>query len=259
MDRTLFTPSMIEAYRACKRAYKLAYLEDRPVADSAGAVCKSFLLRGLAEINRGRITSPSQVQKFMGTNWPLERLSDQPGGKETATRAFLFVYKSLLKYVSFPYKPAGAEIVSVASKVRARVAGQKLYIEDIFDLILWYPEEKKLELVIFHLKPLRRTDPAWPSATVLVRQHLAERLRVRWPYEKLVLTTCKMSPTDQGTVSTTLEETLYNVHWPEIVKSLDEMKEGAEIEPHGEDDNCAYCRALTGKNGDKNKPETLTA
>lgn len=265
MDRTLFTPSMIEAFRACKRAYKLAYLDERPVRESASSICKSFVLRGLAEVNRGRLTSATHVQKFMGLNWPLERLSDQPGGKDTATRAFLFVYKALLKYAANPYRPAGAETVSVATRVRARVAGQKLYLEDVFDLILWYPEEKKLELVIFHLKPLRKSDPAWPTATTLVRQHLAERLKVRWPFEKLVLTTCKISPGEQVTCSTVLEESLYNIHWPDLVKSLDEMKELQEVEPH-EDRSCTYCQSVESKwpnssmiVGEQVKPASLTA
>ena len=44
MDRTLFSPSMLEAFRACKRAYLLAYSGDgvSSRAASASAICKRF-------------------------------------------------------------------------------------------------------------------------------------------------------------------------------------------------------------------------
>ena len=80
--------------------------------------------------------------------------------------------------------PQGAQVGAVALKVRSRVPNSRVYIEDVFDLVLWHPEEKKLELVLFHLKPVRGQAAQWPSPSTLVRQHLAERLKVRWPFEK---------------------------------------------------------------------------
>ncbi len=263
MDRTLFTPAMLETFRACKRAYQLAFQNEGGSGRvSPSATCKRFVLRGLADVNRGRLTNPSQVQKFMGQHWPLEQLHDQPGGKDSATRAFLYAYKTLLRYLGSPYRPAGAEVVAVATKVRARVPGQRLYLEDVFDLILWYPEEKRLELVIFHLKTLRKNDPSWPAPATLVRQHLAERLKVRWPYEKLTLTMVKVGPTESKELSIELEESLYRIHWPEIVKNLEEMKDLAHIEGHGEEP-CVYCKAIESKmvseQNHETDPVTLTA
>ena len=252
MDRTLFTPAMLETFRACKRAYKLAFQNQSGESGrvSPSAICKRFVLRGLADVNRGKVTNPSQVQKFMGQHWPLDKLHDQPGGKDSATRAFLYAYKTLLRYVANPYKPKGAEVVAVATKVRARVPGQRLYLEDVFDLILWYPEEKRLELVIFHLKTLRKSDPSWPTPATLVRQHLAERLKVRWPYEKLTLTMAKVGPSESKDVSINLEDSLYRIHWPEIVKNLEEMKDLGDVEEHGPefaDKPCAYCKTMESK------------
>jgi hypothetical protein len=248
MDRTLFTPAMLETFRACKRAYQLAFQTQSSGEGKASpsAICKRFVLRGLAEINRGRITNPSQVQKFMGQNWPLDQLHDQPGGKDSATRAFLFAYKTLLRYVASPYRKPGSEVVAVATKVRARVPGQRLYLEDVFDLILWYPTEKRLELVIFHLKPLRHSDPSWPAPATLVRQHLADRLKVRWPFEKLTLTMVKVGPSEAKEQTINLEDSLYRLHWPEILTNLDEMKDLAPVEAHG-DKPCVYCKTLEAK------------
>ena len=248
MDRTLFSPSMLEAFRACKRAYLLAYSGEGVSSRAAGAsaICKRFILRGLCQINRGLVSTPSQLQKFMGQHWPIEQLHDQPGGKDSATRAFLYAYKTLLQYSATPYRPQGSQIGAVALKVRSRVPNSKVYIEDVFDLVLWHPEEKKLELVLFHLKPLRGQAAAWPSPSTLVRQHLAERLKVRWPFEKLVLTMIKVGPGEMRESSATLEESLYRLHWPEIVKSLEEMQDLTEVPGH-DDAHCQYCQALEGQ------------
>lgn len=264
MDRTLFSPAMLEAYRACKRAYQLAYGGQAVAsrASSARAICKRFILRGLCQINSGSISTPSQLQKFMGQFWPLDKLSDQPGGKDSATRAFLYAYKTLLHYTSAPYLAEGAVVGAVALKVRSRVPNSRVYIEDVFDLVLWHPEQKTLEIVLFHLKPARGQAPQWPSPSTLVRQHLAERLKVRWPFEKLVLTTIKVAPGEKKESSTTLEESLYRLHWPEIVKSLEEMKDLTEVQPH-EGGPCPICLAIEGKiaSDTKNRqsPISLTA
>ncbi|MBS1997437.1 MAG: hypothetical protein JSS86_14050 [Cyanobacteria bacterium SZAS LIN-2] len=248
MDRTLFSPAMLEAFKACKRAYQLAY-SGAGVASrsaSAAAICKRFIMRGLCLVNRGQVATPSQLQKFMGQHWPIDKLSDHPGGRDSATRAFLYAYKTLLNYSATPYRPAGSHIGAVALKVRSRVPNSRVYIEDVFDMVLWYPEEKKLEIVLFHLKPLRGQAVQWPSPSTLVRQHLAERLKVRWPFEKLVLTMIKVGPSEMKESSTTLEESLYRLHWPEIVKCLEEMQDLGEVPAH-EGASCAFCRAIEEK------------
>src|SRR5271167_312009 len=76
MDKTLFTPPMIETYRACPKAYHLAFGLARNTGETLNskAVCKKFLLKALGEINKGRVTSVHQVQKFMGMHWPVDKL-----------------------------------------------------------------------------------------------------------------------------------------------------------------------------------------
>lgn len=269
MHRTLFTPSMVEAFRVCKKAYELAYVKLSGGGDKtkASVVCKRFILRALAEINRGKVTNVSQVQKYMGQHWPLDKLNDQGGEKESATRAFLFAYKLLTRYVLKPYKPEGAQIVAVALKVRARVAHVRVYVEDTFDLVLWHPREQRLELIDFHLQAPKPIDPLWPTPTVLIKHHLAERLKTRWPFEKISITSLRVGAQDFPPSTISLEESIYRVHWDELVKSLDEMKEppneqlqcsagsGGQI--------CNHCRALSPKmavvSNTQAKPVSLSA
>src|SRR5215467_13141926 len=116
MDRTLFTPPMIETFRACRRAYQLAYVELRERKEPANSICKRFILRALAEINRGRLTTVSQVQKYMGQTWPVEKL-----GPDEAVKAFLFAYKTLTNSVISRYKPDQSRVVGVSLRVRARI------------------------------------------------------------------------------------------------------------------------------------------
>ena len=103
------------------------------------------------------------VQKYLGQNWPSEKLAaeDDLQGQERSIQAFRFVYRILRNYISNPYKPKGSEVCGVSLKVRARVPHSKAYLEDTFDLILWHPERRTLELVDFHLSPLKPFDPAW--------------------------------------------------------------------------------------------------
>lgn len=251
MDRTLFSPTMLEAFRACKRAYYLAYHRGgaEQVRDSASGICKRFILRGLAQINRSQLTSVSQIQKFMGQHWPIDKLSvnfrsaSQSEAKEGFSRAFLFCYKTLKRYLAQPYCPDGAEVAGVSLKVRTRVQNERIYLEDVFDLILWYPREQKLELVIFSLRQPREVDQSWPSPSILVRQHLAERLRMRFPFQRLVLTNVKVGPQEMKVTSREMSESLYRLHWPEIVKNLMEMKEMVDAPLHS-DDACSYCQVL---------------
>lgn len=242
MERTLFSPSMIETFRVCKKAYWLAFMPSTP-RRSPATIVKGFLLHGLAEINKGKITSQSQIQKFMGQHWPIDELNDQVGGRDSATRAFLNTYKVLAKYLAHPYKPMGSEIVAVNTKVRSRLPGAKTYLEDTFDLLLWYPQEKRLEIVIFHLKALKTETPAWPSPSTLVRQYLTERLKLRWPFQKLTLTMHKIGLTENTISSRTLEEAPFQAHFPELVKSIEEMA-GLQEEPSHEDPRCPYCVPL---------------
>ncbi len=239
MDRTLLSPSMIETFRVCRRAYQLAFLKAGERIEPTGSILKRFLLKALAEINRGRVTTVNQVQKFTGHHWPVDKIDAEDG-----VRAFLFAYKALTNYVLKPYKPEGAQVVAVSLKVRARVPHDRVYLEDTFDLILWYPHEKRLEFCDFHLNPLKPFNPAWPSASMLVKQFLAERLKTRWPFEKISLTFLRLGV--QGVMPATfeLDESLYRLHWPELLKTIEAMKDPEDFAPHVSD-LCRRCEFLT--------------
>lgn len=249
MHRTLFTPSMVEAFRICKKAYRvgqaqLSGMNLHATADASSvknrlkSLTRRFILRGLAEINRGKLTSVNQVQKYMGYQWPVDFLGSVTQDRDKNTRAFLFAYKTLTRYVGRPYKPAGAEIVGVAQKVRARVPHLRVYVEDTLDLMLWHPHEKRLELVDYQLTPLAHYDPRWPSATILVKQYLAERLKMRFPFERVTLTFVRVGTKEHQPVSVTLDESIFALHWSELVKTLECMKEESE----GKADCSADCR-----------------
>ncbi len=259
MDRTLFSPTMLDAYQACKRAYFLAFHQDgaEQARASAANICKRFILRGLSEINKGHLTSATQVQKFMGQYWPIDKLNRDPQTADAATRAFLFAYKTLLNYQAHPYLPDGAEIAAVSLKVRSRVQNERVYLEEAFDLVLWYPREQKLELVIFNLKPVRAVDPAWPSPGLLVKQHLAERLKVRFNYKQLVLTNIKVGPQESKVSAREMSETAYRLHWAEIIKNLSEMKELVDMPVHEDpqinNGGCSYCQAIESRLSGRNR------
>src|SRR5688572_15773063 len=222
MDKTLFTPAMIETFQVCRRAYQLAFemVRDRPEAPTPGGVCKRFLLKGLAEINRGRLCTVNQVQKFTGTHWPSDKLK-----ADEAVKAFLFAYKTLTNYVGKPYRPEGSLLAGVGLKVRARIPHNRVYLEDSFDLILWYPQERRLEFVDFHINPLKPFDEAWPPASILVKQFLAERLQCRWPFDKLSMTFCRVGTQGYTTNTIDLDEKLYRLHWTQLLKTVEEMKD----------------------------------
>ncbi len=248
MHRTLYTPTMIETFKTCRRAYDMAFLKPMPMPDRLSVICKHFILRALGEINKGKITTVSQVQKYMGQNWPLDKVTDAQD-KEMATKAFLFAYKTLTKYVSNPYSTEGAKVVGAALKVRARVPHVRVYLEDTLDLILWYPKEKKLEFVDFQIQPVRASDPAWPSASSLVKKFLAERLQTRWEFNELSLVTQRVGLQDFAPVQTKIEETIYRIHWPEIVENLEQMKafevsEKKEEEIRQHAGHCKHCKIL---------------
>jgi hypothetical protein len=66
---------------------------------------------------------------------------------------------------------------------------------------------------------------------------------VRWPYEKLQLTFCKISPQGFTQTSYTLDESLYKLHWPDLLKTIEEMKDPGDYQPH-KGDHCARCQFL---------------
>lgn len=238
MDRTLLTPPMIETFRVCRRAYQLAFVHTGEKPELTKSICKRFLLRALAEINKGRITNVNQVQKYLGQNWPVDKM-----GADEGVKAFLFVYKALINYVANPYRPEGGQAVGVSLKVRARIPHDRVYLEDTFDLIIWHPRKRKLEFVDFHVQPLKPFNPAWPSPSILVKQFLAERLQSRWPYDQLAMTFARITPSAVSPTSFNLDEGLYRVHWPELLKTIDDMKDPQDFAPH-RSQMCNRCEFL---------------
>jgi hypothetical protein len=236
MDRTLFTPPMIETFRACRRAYKFAFLSgDRAaVQTSLSSLCKRFVLKALAEIHRCRLNNVPQVQKFLGQHWPSQRIAtnDDPAAQERCIQMFRFVYRLLTRYIMCPYKPEGAEMGAVNLKMRARVPHSKVYLEDTFDLILWHPDKKQLELVDFHLHALKPFDPAWPAPSLLVRHFLAQRLKARWPFESLLFTFCRLQVDNMSIASIELADSLVSLHWPELMRTIEEMNAEQEFAAH---------------------------
>jgi hypothetical protein len=248
MERTLFTPPMIETFRVCRRAYQLAFLasrEQRSEKMRLSTICKRFLLKALAEVNRSRITNVPQMQKYLGQQWPAEGLAapDDATGQEKTIQAFRFLYRVLTNYVVAPYRPQGSEVAAVSLKVRARVPHTKVYLEDTFDLILWHPEQKILELVDFHIQPLKPFDPAWPTPSLLVRHFLAQRLRSRWPFEKILFTFCHLRADGFAAGSLELDESVVNLHWPDLVKTVNQMQSEEDFSPH-RSELCKRCQFL---------------
>lgn len=259
MDRTLFSPSMIDTFRACKRAYELAfanYSQGSGGNRAVPSICRSFVRKGLAEINRGRISTNNEIQTFIGKEWPVDMMEGSGADADSVARAFLFSYKALSGYAKHPYKPAGAEVVAVALKARSRVPNVKVYLEDTFDLILWYPQRKHLEIVEYQLRSQKMFSTAWPTVSALVKRFLCERLKVRWPFESVSITTIKISgksprseqPIAPSTLTATniiIDEAIYQAHFEEIVKDLEVMKCPTDRPPHKRDETCHYCDSLS--------------
>ncbi len=234
MDKTLFLPSMIEAFSLCKRSYiaSMKSFEDRTQrvpgnTNSQGiSLLKQFVKKGIAEINRQRVTSSHQVQAFSGEYWPLEQMEKQNFNQDQTTRLFLYSYKLLMSYVRKPYKPQGAQVALVGQKLRAKVPGAKVYLEDTFDLVLWYPQTRTVEIVDFRLRPSSIANLSSASAYILARQFLADKLKSRIHFQNLVMTTCLMGQNSMQVDSIKVEDS--NLHnesnWQVIVDSLLEMK-----------------------------------
>jgi hypothetical protein len=240
---------MIETFRTCRHAYDLAFLKGEfESPERLSVVCKHFILRALAQVHKGKITNISQMQKYLGQNWPADKVSEVTQDKDSAARAFLFVYKTLLRYVINPSIPTGARVVGAALKVRARVPHVRVYVEDTLDLVLWYPDKLKIEFVDFQIQAPKAIDPAWPSAELLVKKFLAERLQTRWPFEKLSISSQRVGIDDFAPLKTHLKETTYRLHWLELVKNLEQMKEFEMSDPKDygthPQGNCVHCEIL---------------
>jgi hypothetical protein len=245
MDRTLFTPAMLETFRVCRRAYQLAFVEPAPEGQSpAGRLTRRFILKAIAEINRGRLSTLHDVQKFLGQHWPSERPSADADSDQQKLNihAFRFVYKALAAYVANPYRRKDSRVEAVNLKVRARVSPARAYVEDTFDLVLWDAQEQVLELIDFPLHRVR-TDPACPSASILVRRFLAERLRSRFPFKKVLFTFCRIQ--EDGYTPTTIElsDQAFQVHWDELVSVITAAKDPENYDPH-RNPLCKHCRFL---------------
>lgn len=234
MDKTLFLPSMIEAFSLCKRSYiaSMKSFENRAQRVTGNSntqgisLLKQFVKKGIAEINRHRVTSSHQVQAFTGEYWPLEQMEKQNLNQDQTTRLFLYSYKLLMSYVRKPYKPQGAQVALVGQKLRAKVPGAKVYLEDTFDLVLWYPDTRTIEIVDFRLRPSSIANLNSASAYILARQFLADKLKSRMHFQNLVMTTCMMGQNSMQVESIKVEDS--NLHsesnWQMIVDSLLEMK-----------------------------------
>lgn len=247
MDRTLFTPAMIETFRVCRRAYEMAFLRprDKDMPVKANTLCKRFLLGAIAEINRTKLLSSSQAQKYIGQHWtPARPTNPEDKSQNENIRAFRFCYRALMNYLAHPYRPEGAAIVGINIKVRARLPHSRTYLEDCFDLICWNPETKVLEIVDYHLSPLRPFDPAWPAVSLLVKQFLCERLKTRFPYEQVRVTFCQLKETACIYKSIDLDSAVYRLHWPGVVQTIEEMKNPTDYAPH-RSEVCKRCSFLS--------------
>lgn len=246
MDRTLFTPAMIETFRVCKRAYELAFVRPKSGTEKIklSTVCKRFLLKAFAEVNRGRLTTVNEAQRYIGQHW-AKLGSEQPEEMHAKSiQAFRFAYRALTSYVNKPYRPAGSEIIGVNVKLRARVPHSRVYLEDVFDMILWHPQEKVIEIVDYHLNPIKSFDPAWPSPSLLIKQFLSEKLRSRLPFEKIKMTFIQIQSKGLLASSCVLEESVFRLHWPEIINTLEAMKNPDDYAPH-RSELCKRCDFLS--------------
>lgn len=258
MHRTLFSPAMIETFRTCRYAYNLAFLGGSLESpERLSVICKQFILRALAQVHKGKVTNIPQMQKYLGQNWPDDKVSAASANKDTATRAFLFVYKTLLHYVVKPSIPEGARVVGAALKVRARIPHVRVYVEDTLDLVLWYPDKLKIEFVDFQIQAPKAIDPAWPSADLLVKKFLAERLQTRWPFEKLSIACQRVGMEDFAPIKCHLKETTYRLHWLELVNSLEQMKEFEMSDPKNYGAHpagtCSHCEILEARLANSSK------
>lgn len=234
MDKTLFLPSMIEAFNLCRRSYFSSmksfggkHEHSKEAANSQGlSLLKKFVKRGIAQINRGKVSNSNHVQTFSGEHWPLDEMEKQNFNEDQTTRLFLYSYKMLMSYVKNPYRPPGAHVVCVGQKLRVKVPGAKVYLEDTFDLVLWYPESRTAEIVDFRLRPSNIANLHSAGSYMLARQFLAEKLSSRLPFQKLVMTTCLLGQNSMQVESISVNQDALEQEgaWSSIVQNLVEMK-----------------------------------
>ena len=244
MDRTLFSPAMIETYRACPKAYEMAFIKPRGEADKLklSTVTKRLLLRAFTDVNRGRTKTVAEAQRFIGQQWSALKIeADAPENVHSQSiRAFRFAYRALNAYVSKPYRPAGSEVVGANIKLRARIAHSRAYIEDVFDLLLWHPQDQTLEIVDYQLSNIKPFDPAWPSPSTLIKHFLAERMQARYPFKKIRLTYAQILASGVNYQSIELDEAVFRLHWPMLKDTIEEMKSAAAL-PAQPSDLCRRC------------------
>jgi hypothetical protein len=247
MDRTLFSPAMIETFLSCKKAFDSAFVRDteNPKLANAHYLCKKFLLKAIAEINRGKITTVAQMQKYIGQNWPGDKFGPDNNEKvqEKHIESFRFIYRALTNYVSKPYKPKDGQIIGVNLKVRARVPHTKIYLEDTFDAIAWHKESKQLEFIDYHINPLKPFDLAWPKASFLVKHFLAERLHSRFPFQKLLFTFVQVQSESVTPNFVELDKNIVQLHWADLLKTINEMKASQNISYECKP-SCKLCQLL---------------
>ncbi len=265
MDKTLFLPAMIEAFSLCRRSY-LSSMKNyqgkgfsKDSKKSSGlSLFKLFVKKGIAEINRGKVINSNQVQIFSGEYWPLEEMEKQNFSQDQTTRLFLYSYKLLMSYVKKPFRPQGSQIAAVGQKIRAKVPGAKVYLEDTFDLILWYPETKTVEIVDFRLKQSSIANLRSARSYILSRQYLADKLKSRLSFENLVMTTCLMNQNSMQTESITVDQDELNGEaWASVIEDLIQMK-SPNFSGSGDlsliapctRNQCVYCNQSAGNDED---------
>ncbi len=113
-----------------------------------------------------------------------------------------------------------------------------------------------MELVDFTTQPSKTADPSLPGTALLVKKYLAEKLQTRWPYKKLVINTQRLGLIDYAPSFATLDESINRLHWPEVIKDLEQMRllEDKELEdielrqlmqrPH---EKCRHCQMLSAR------------
>lgn len=243
MDRTLFSPAMIQTYQKCKKLYELKYMKT-PVGEGVklSTITKRILKKGFAEVHRGQITTVPQAQQWIGQHWPnLDSKADPSEPFEGGIiNSFRFALRVLTAYAVRPYEPAASQIAAVNIKLRARIPHSNTYIEDVFDLVLWHPHEETLEIVDYHISALQVRDEAWPPADILIKQFLVQKIHSRYPFKRIKMTFGRFMPSGMQYKSFMLDDALFRLHWPEIERTIEEMKSAHEFKASTQE-FCARC------------------
>jgi len=88
--------------------------------------------------------------------------------------------------------------------------------------------------------------PTGPAPAVSIKQYLAERLKSRWLFEKLAFTQVRLGIQGIQTETTILENSIFKMHWPEVLKMLDEMKiaDSSYQKFQNHNEHCQPCKIL---------------